>query len=131
MSSDKVSPLAGREAPRDLLVNIARLVTAYFTGRPDARVPEQKVAFGTSGHRGVSFRNSFNEWHVLAISQAICEYRKQQGITGPLLHGMPTPTRCPSPRSPARWKCWRPMASMSCWRRKTNTRPRRRFRTRS
>jgi phosphoglucomutase len=90
MSGDKISPLAGHDAPRDSLVNIPRLITAYFTERPDARVAEQKVSFGTSGHRGTSFNNSFNEWHVVAISQAICEYRKQQGINGPLFLGADT-----------------------------------------
>jgi phosphoglucomutase len=88
--SDKISPLAGRPAPRELLVNVPKLITAYFTERPDAHIAEQKVAFGTSGHRGTSFRNSFNEWHVLAISQAICEYRKQKGIDGPLFMGADT-----------------------------------------
>jgi phosphoglucomutase len=73
-----------------LLVNIPKLITAYFTQRPDGRVAEQKVAFGTSGHRGSSLRSTFNEWHVLAISQAICEYRKRQGISGPLFMGADT-----------------------------------------
>jgi len=88
--SDRISPLAGHEASQSLLVNIPRLITAYFTLQPDARVAEHKVAFGTSGHRGSSFSHSFNEWHVLAISQAICEYRKQQGISGPLFIGADT-----------------------------------------
>jgi phosphoglucomutase len=88
--SDRISKLAGRSAPRELLVNIPRLITAYFTERPDATVAEQKVAFGTSGHRGSSLRSSFNEWHVLAISQAICEYRKRRGIDGPLFMGADT-----------------------------------------
>ena len=82
--------LAGKPAPRELLVNIPRLVSAYYTQKPDASAPDQKVAFGTSGHRGSSFRNSFNEEHVLAISQAICEYRKSNHITGPLFMGMDT-----------------------------------------
>jgi phosphoglucomutase len=90
VSSERISPLAGHAAPRELLINVPRLITAYFTERPDATVVEQKVAFGTSGHRGSSLRNSFNEWHVLAISQAICEYRKQQGIDGPLFMGADT-----------------------------------------
>jgi phosphoglucomutase len=88
--SDRINPLAGQPAPRELLVNVPKLVTAYFTQVPDATVAEQKVAFGTSGHRGVSFQNSFNEWHVLAISQAICEYRAAQGINGPLFMGADT-----------------------------------------
>ena len=77
-------PLAGKPAPRSLLVNVPRLVTAYFTETPDPREPTQRVEFGTSGHRGVSTRKSFNEAHILAISQAVCEHRKAAGITGPL-----------------------------------------------
>jgi len=73
-----------------MLVNVPRLVTAYYTEIPDSSVPGQQVAFGTSGHRGCAFENSFNEWHVLAISQAICDYRKQQGIDGPLFLGIDT-----------------------------------------
>lgn len=73
-----------------MLVNVPRLVTAYFSNTPDPSVPAQRVAFGTSGHRGSSFENSFNEWHVLAISQAICDYRKQRGIDGPLFLGIDT-----------------------------------------
>jgi phosphoglucomutase len=72
------------------LVNVPRLVTAYYTEVPDPSVPEQRVAFGTSGHRGSAFEKSFNEWHVLAIGQAICQYRKQQGIDGPLFLGIDT-----------------------------------------
>src|SRR5512139_3648816 len=73
-----------------MLVNVARLVTAYYTGRPDPAVREHRVAFGTSGHRGSALKQSFNEPHILAISQAICRYRRQQGITGPLFLGMDT-----------------------------------------
>ncbi|SFO52955.1 phosphoglucomutase [Variovorax sp. OK605] len=80
----------GQPAPIDLLVNVPRLISAYYTGRPDPSVPSQRVAFGTSGHRGSSFDNAFNEWHVLAISQAICDYRKQNGIDGPLFLGIDT-----------------------------------------
>lgn len=80
-------PLAGKPAPQSALVDVPRLITAYYTERPDVSVPSQKVAFGTSGHRGVSFDGSFNEAHVLAISQAICVYRKQKGIDGPLFLG--------------------------------------------
>jgi phosphoglucomutase len=86
----KTSPLAGKLAPPALLVNVPRLITAYYSNLPDASVPAQRVAFGTSGHRGCAFENSFNEWHVLAISQAICDYRKQQGIDGPLFLGIDT-----------------------------------------
>src|SRR5580692_10882020 len=84
------NPLAGRPAPASSLVDIPRLVTAYFTERPDPGLASQRVSFGTSGHRGSSFDSSFNEWHVLAISQAICEYRRQQGIQGPLFIGFDT-----------------------------------------
>lgn len=83
-------PLAGTPAPRDLLVNVPRLVSAYYTNTPDADNPEQQVAFGTSGHRGSSLRGSFNEAHILAICQAISEWRRLQAITGPLYIGMDT-----------------------------------------
>jgi phosphoglucomutase len=86
----KPSPLAGKPATSELLVDVPRLVTAYYTGVPDASVPAQRVAFGTSGHRGRAFENSFNEWHVLAISQAICDYRKRQNTNGPLYLGIDT-----------------------------------------
>jgi len=85
-----LSPLAGKPAPPALLVNVPRLISAYYTHRPDPSVSAHRVAFGTSGHRGCSFEHSFNEWHVLAISQAICEYRNQQGIDGPLFLGIDT-----------------------------------------
>ncbi len=85
-----INPLAGKPAPRSLLVDVPRLVTAYYTGIPDPSVPTQRVAFGTSGHRGASFDGSFNEWHVLAITQAICDYRQSQHITGPLFLGLDT-----------------------------------------
>ena len=85
-----LSPLAGKPAPAQLLVDIPRLVTAYYTGQPDAAIATQRVAFGTSGHRGSSFELSFNEWHVLAISQAICLYRQMKGINGPLFVGIDT-----------------------------------------
>ena len=85
-----ISPLAGKPAPASILVNVPRLVTAYYTEVPDPSVPEQRVIFGTSGHRGSAFTQSFNEWHILAISQAICLYRKQHQIDGPLFLGMDT-----------------------------------------
>jgi phosphoglucomutase len=85
-----VSPLAGKPAPASILVNVPRLLTAYYTERPDPAIREQRVAFGTSGHRGSAFKTAFNEWHILAISEAICRYRKQQNITGPLFLGMDT-----------------------------------------
>jgi len=86
----KVSPYAGKPATASILVNVSRLVTAYYTDTPDPSVPGQRVAFGTSGHRGSSFEKAFNEWHILAISQAICLYRKQHQIDGPLFLGMDT-----------------------------------------
>jgi phosphoglucomutase len=82
--------LAGKPAPRDLLVHIPRLVTAYYTHRPDPHEPSHRVSFGTSGHRGSSIEHSFNERHILAIVQAICEYRASLGVTGPLFLGMDT-----------------------------------------
>jgi len=85
-----ISPLAGKPAPPAMLVNVPRLVTAYYTDAPDPSIPAQRVVFGTSGHRGSAFERSFNEWHVLAISQAICRYRKRQGIDGPLYLGVDT-----------------------------------------
>jgi phosphoglucomutase len=88
--SARVSPLAGKPAPPSLLVDVPRLVTAYYSERPDPNVPAHRVAFGTSGHRGSSFENTFNEHHVLTITQAICSYRKQQGISGPLFLGFDT-----------------------------------------
>jgi len=85
-----VSPLAGKPAEPDILINIPRLVTAYYTEHPDPSVPAHRVAFGTSGHRGSSLDNAFNEDHILAISQAICLFRQQQGINGPLFLGIDT-----------------------------------------
>jgi phosphoglucomutase len=85
-----VSPLAGKVAPSTILVDVPRLVSAYYTGIPDPSVTAQRVAFGTSGHRGSSFVTSFNEGHVLAISEAICRYRDQQAIDGPLFLGADT-----------------------------------------
>ena len=86
----KISPLAGKPAPPGILVDVPRLIMAYYTEVPDPSVPEQRVAFGTSGHRGSSFKLAFNEWHILAITQAICLYRKQQNISGPLYLGIDT-----------------------------------------
>ena len=86
----KVSPLAGRPAPESILANIPRLVTDYYALEPDPAEATQKVAFGTSGHRGTSREGSFNEEHILAITQAICLHRKQQRIDGPLFIGIDT-----------------------------------------
>ena len=88
--TSRISPLAGKPAPASSLVDVARLVTAYYTGVPDPGIAAQRVAFGTSGHRGSSLERSFNEAHVLAITQAICRHRRQQGIDGPLFLGIDT-----------------------------------------
>ncbi len=84
------NPLAGEPAPQNLLVDLPKLITAYYSESPDPTVAAQRVAFGTSGHRGTSFESSFNEAHVLAMTQAICSHRRQQGITGPLFLGFDT-----------------------------------------
>ncbi|MBQ4855110.1 alpha-D-glucose phosphate-specific phosphoglucomutase [Rhodanobacter sp. B2A1Ga4] len=88
--SQKISPLAGKPAPQSILVDIPQLLAAYADLKPDPSMPAQRVAFGTSGHRGNSFERSFNEAHILAISQAICEYRQGKGIDGPLFIGADT-----------------------------------------
>lgn len=85
-----ISPLAGKPAPRSSLVDIPKLVSAYYSNLPDPAEPSQRVAFGTSGHRGNAFDSSFNERHVLAITQAICDHRASQGIDGPLFIGIDT-----------------------------------------
>ena len=85
-----VSPLAGKPATPSMLVNVSALITAYYADTPDPSVPGQRVAFGTSGHRGSSLDKAFNERHILAISQAICQYRKERSIDGPLFLGMDT-----------------------------------------
>lgn len=85
-----LSPLAGKPAPPELLVDLTQLERAYFDASPDVKEPNQLVHFGTSGHRGSSLRASFNESHILAITQAICDYRRMQGTTGPLYLGMDT-----------------------------------------
>ena len=85
-----ISPLAGKPAPRSSLVDIPKLVSAYYTNIPDPAEPAQRVAFGTSGHRGNAVEGSFNERHVLAITQAICDYRAGKGIDGPLFIGIDT-----------------------------------------
>lgn len=86
----KVSKLAGKPVDPSMLVNVSRLITAYYSETPDPTVPGQRVAFGTSGHRGSAFERSFNEWHILAITQAICLYRKKLGFSGPLFLGIDT-----------------------------------------
>lgn len=86
----KISPLAGKPAPASLLTNIPKLITSYYSERPDPSASEQRVTFGTSGHRGSALQVTFNEWHVLAITQAICDYRQQHNITGPIFVGIDT-----------------------------------------
>ncbi|HTJ05638.1 MAG TPA: alpha-D-glucose phosphate-specific phosphoglucomutase, partial [Caldimonas sp.] len=86
----RISPLAGKPVPASSLVDIGKLVTAYYTGVPDPSVPAERVAFGTSGHRGSSFERSFNEHHILAITETICRYREKSGIDGPLFLGIDT-----------------------------------------
>src|SRR5216684_5995115 len=86
----EVNPLAGKPAPASMLTNVPRLVTAYFASKPDPAVPSQRVAFGTSGHRGSAFNHAFNENHILSVSQAVCDHRKASGITGPLFVGIDT-----------------------------------------
>ncbi len=81
------SPLAGQPATASRLVDVSKLLDEYFSRQPDPSVSTQRVAFGTSGHRGSSFKSSFNEWHVLAITQAICDYRREKGINGPVFPG--------------------------------------------
>src|SRR5580700_659552 len=88
--STTLSPLAGKPAQAGERLDVAKLIAAYYSRRPDPGVPGERVAFGTSGHRGTSFDGTFNEAHVLAISQAICGYRKKQGIDGPLFIGIDT-----------------------------------------
>jgi phosphoglucomutase len=88
--SERISPLAGKPPPRKLLVNVPRLVTAYFALAPDPSITSQRVTFGTSGHRGSAFAAAFNEAHILAIAQAVCLYRRRAGTDGPLFLGMDT-----------------------------------------
>jgi phosphoglucomutase len=86
--SANISPLAGKPAPNNQLTDIPKLITAYYSEQPDPSVVSHRIAFGTSGHRGSSFERSFNEAHVLAMSQAICDWRAKEGITGPLFLGV-------------------------------------------
>ena len=101
MTTPKLNPLAGKAAPASLLTNIPQLLTDYFTLQPDANSAAQQVSFGTSGHRGSAFARAFNEWHVLAITQAICEYRKSKGIDGPLFLGIDTHAVSPAAQASA------------------------------
>ena len=85
-----IHPLAGKPVPKENLADIAELISSYYETQPDVTDPNQKVAFGTSGHRGTSLNGSFTEDHIMAISQAICEYRAEKRITGPLFMGKDT-----------------------------------------
>ena len=85
-----INPMAGKPASESMLVNVPSLVDGYYSERPDPAISSQRVVFGTSGHRGSAFERSFNEWHILAITQAICEYRKANSIDGPLFLGIDT-----------------------------------------
>ena len=88
--AEHINPLAGKPVPRSLLVNVPELMTAYFTLTPDPAIAAQRVAFGTSGHRGSAFASGFNEDHIRAITQSVCNYRRHAGIDGPLFLGMDT-----------------------------------------
>src|SRR3954452_19819474 len=85
-----IHPLAGKPAPKELLIDVGRLERAYYDRKPDMEDPNQRVAFGTSGHRGSSLGGTFTEAHILAVTQAICEYRASQGVSGPLYMGKDT-----------------------------------------
>ena len=112
-----LSPLAGKPAPQDILVDLARLEQEYYTRRPDMDDPTQRVSFGTSGHRGSALHGSFNEAHILAITQAICDYRRSQGTDGPLYLGKDTHAlSAPAQRTASRsWPptAWRPSSSVT------------------
>ena len=105
-----ISAAAGKPADASILVNVPKLITDYYELRPDPSHPQQRVVFGTSGHRGSATSVTFNEWHILAITQAICDYRKLQRLTGPS-SSVWILTRCPSRHSQAHWKCLRQTAS--------------------
>ena len=107
-----LSPYAGKPAEPGMLTNIPRLVTAYYVNRPDPAVPAQRVAFGTSGHRGSSLDHAFNEAHILAITQAICLTASSRRSTGRCSWAS-IPTPCRSRPLPVPWRSWRPMASPS------------------
>ena len=123
-----ISPLAGKPANESILVNVPKLVSAYYTGIPDPSIPEQRVSFGTSGHRGSSFDNAFNERHILAISQAICLYRQQHKIDGPLFLGMDTHALS-VPALASALEVLAANGSTSCFPKATSTRQRPRSRT--
>jgi len=92
-----IHPLAGKPAPQSMLVNVAELISAYYTLQPDVKQQAERVTFGTSGHRGNSLHRSFNQAHILAVTQAVCDYRKVAGIHGTLFLGMDTHASSPYP----------------------------------
>ena len=108
-----MDPRAGTPAQPSDLIDVDALVAAYDDIEPDVDNPLQQVVFGTSGHRGSAFDGAFNRNHILAITQAICEYRADQGTTGPLFIGADT-HGLSGPATTRRWKCWRPTASPPC-----------------
>ena len=126
-----LSPLAGKLPPKELLIDPAKLEQQYYQVKPDPKQPTQRVSFGTSGHRGTPENGSFNEAHILAITQAICEYRKAKGIDGPLFLGKDTHAPTEPATSRPRSRCWRPTASRRHRSKTTTTRRRRSSRTRS
>ncbi len=103
-----ISPLAGKPAPKEMLVDLARLEREYYERKPDLADPNQLVSFGTSGHRGSSLRGTFTEAHILAITQAICDYRRGQNITRPAFHGQGHARAIRVRPSARRWKFLRP-----------------------
>ncbi len=117
-----VSPLAGKPAPRALLVNVASLVADYFAVKPDRAAASERVHVGTSGRRGSATAASFNEAHIVSIAQAVCLSRRKRGIDGPLFLGR-IRMRFPSPLSSAPSRCWRPMAWRRWWMPLAGTRP--------
>ena len=109
--STEISPLAGKPAATAQLIDVTQLVAAYYAERPDPTVAAQRVAFGTSGHRGSAFDVSFNEWHVLAVTQAICDQRRRLGLSGPLFMGVDTHALS-APACASALEVLRPMGSM-------------------
>ncbi len=104
-ASSTQSPLAGKPPPRESLLDVSKLVSKYYADAPDPAIASQRVAFGTSGHRGSSFDRTFNEAHVLAITQAICQYRRSKRIDGPLVLGIDTHALSEPAFAHARWRC--------------------------
>jgi len=101
-------PSAGKPASKDLLIDVSRLEAAFYEKKPDPGDPNQLVSFGTSGHRGTSSNATFTESHILAITQAICEYRRGRGITGPLYIGKDTHALSKPAERESRWRFWQP-----------------------